>query len=174
MSEVDNNDEITITTIGDGNCLFRCFSVFLYNNQNSHLIVRKEVVAHIVINWLIKKDHIIGNEYYPNVLNEIDYQNYMCKNQVYGNEIEISSFAEKYNVYLKVKYFSTNTIHQFGNINIDRFLFLQISGTLDAGHYDIIRYINNHNVQESLTSAGNDENSCKKDIIRKSLINHEK
>ena len=31
----------SIKIIGDGNCLFRCFSYFLYNSQNFHMKIKK-------------------------------------------------------------------------------------------------------------------------------------
>ena len=33
--------------VGDGNCLFRCFSYILTGSQDQHLVIRMAIVAHM-------------------------------------------------------------------------------------------------------------------------------
>ena len=59
----------SIKIIGDDNCLFRCFSYFLYNSQNFHMKIRKIMVQNGANDWENEKLYIIGNVYYQTVLN---------------------------------------------------------------------------------------------------------
>ena len=79
------NSQIQI--IGDGNCLFRCFSCFLYNSQNFHMKVRKNIVDNVFVNWENYKFYILGSEYYKNILNKTNYLNFMSKNTTYGTKV---------------------------------------------------------------------------------------
>ena len=91
-----------VKIIGDGNCLFRCFSYFLYNSKNFHMRVRNSVVQNVMVNWKNYKFHIVGSEYYDKVINSNDYFELMSKNTTYGSEVEIKSFVEVYNVETKI------------------------------------------------------------------------
>lgn len=43
---------------GDGNCLFRCLSLYLYGDENEHKTIRKEIVDFVCKHWAKYKDHI--------------------------------------------------------------------------------------------------------------------
>ena len=103
----------SIKIIGDGNCLFRCFSYFLYNSQNFHMKIRKSIVQNVANDWENKKLYIIGNEYYQTVLNSEDYIELMSKYGTYGTKMEIQSFAEIYNVDMKIYFNNINVLHSF-------------------------------------------------------------
>ena len=144
-------NRVKIKIIGDENCLFRCFAHYLYNDQNLHSKLRNKIVQNIVDNWQNYENFIVGNIYYKNVLknktkdilNSNDYKNYMLNNYVYGNEIEIKSFVEMYNVHVTVYMKNLNNIHSFGNDKSNLKLTLLFDGNFDVGHYDIIDYNDN-------------------------------
>ena len=69
LTNMDN----LIKIIGDGNCLFRCFSYFLHNDQKYYMKVRHSIVQNVAHDWENKKIYILGNEYYQTVLNIQDY-----------------------------------------------------------------------------------------------------
>lgn len=72
--------------IPDGNCLFRCFSYFLYNNEHYFHNVREVIVNYVVEHWDVYQYFIIGKNYYPNISSKNDYRIYMIQNAVYGTE----------------------------------------------------------------------------------------
>ena len=130
---------VKVKAIGDVNCLFRCFSHFLYNNQNLHRKVRLNIIDNIVEKWNNYKIFIIGNDYYTGILDYNDYKEFMSEIGIYGSEIEIQSFSEMYNVDVTVYFDNSNIIHNFGqSLNRNSKLKLLFSGNLDGGHYDIL------------------------------------
>jgi hypothetical protein len=48
--QFDNKSWCVINSIGDGNCLYRCISYAIYKNENSHMIVRNQIVAYMMMN----------------------------------------------------------------------------------------------------------------------------
>ena len=155
---------------GDGNCLFRCFSYFLYNSQNFHTRVRHSIIQNVIENWENYKLHIIGNEYYVKVINSNDYFELMSKNTIYGTEVEIQSFAEMYDVETKIYINNSNIIYSFGNNLSDLKLSLLFSGNCDSGHYDIINY-NNNNIESQIIKIKNKNNYLKRKSITNAMDN---
>lgn len=149
-------NSICVKIEGDGNCLFRCFSYFLYNNQNYHRIIRLRIVEHIVDNWDKYKQLIIGNSDYIDDNNNNktvslvdEYKKLMSKDAFYGTSIEIKGFCEIYNVCVEVftKILKTNV--SLGNIESNFKINLLLSGPIDSGHYDILS-CQNENINEYL------------------------
>ena len=130
--------------IGDRNCLFRCFSYFLYNNQNLHYNVRLNTVKHITNNWNTYQNFILGNQYYKNIRIGNDYELLMSKNGIYGTEIEMKGFAEMYNIQIIIRLNNANNIYSFGNNSSNQKLILLFDGNLDSGHFDILEYSNDN------------------------------
>ena len=104
---------IKVKAVGDGNCLFRCFSHFLYNNQKYHRKIRLSIVENITEKWDNYKSFIIGS--YNDILDGNDYKRFMSKNCIYGGDIEIKSFSELYNVRVTVCFENSNIFHNFGD-----------------------------------------------------------
>lgn len=138
--------------LGDGNCLFRCFSFFLYGNEDHHMKVRNDIVSHICKNWDEYRYSIIGNDSYniPICL-EIDkqltfsktrnfYYNYMSQNRKYGADAECKAFSDLYPVVdFKIQR-NSNTLINFGTTDNGNKLILDLSGPLDEGHYNILDF----------------------------------
>ena len=133
---------IQIKIIGDGNCLFRCFSVFLYKTQNVHMKIRLSIVNNVINNWNTFRNFIIGNSYYRDITTSDNYNNYKSQKFVYGNEIEIQSFSDLHNVFVIVQTNDCRTSYSFGNCLSNLKLVLYFSGEKDNGYYDIIECIN--------------------------------
>ena len=158
----------SIKIIGDGNCLFRCFSYFLYNSQYFHMKIRKIIVQNVANDWENKKLYIIGNEYYQTVLNSEDYIELISKYGTYGIEIEIRSFAEIYNVDMKIYFNNINNVdHSFGNNSSNFKLSLLFSGKYDSGYYNIINYHNDNIRSENIKIKYNKYN------LKRKLMNAE-
>ena len=84
-----------IPIIGDGNCLFRSISCFVYGTEDLYARVRREIYNEVVLrsnNYpglvlkLVQSMHI--NEYIP----------HMKENGFFGGELEISIAASIYNI----------------------------------------------------------------------------
>ena len=76
--------ENRIKILPDGNCLFRCFSLFLYNHENNHFVIRSRIIKYVLDNWEKFKYNIIGNSHYPNIRDENSYLRYMSQLGTYG------------------------------------------------------------------------------------------
>lgn len=135
---------IKVKILGDGNCLFRCFSHFLYNHQNLHNEIRQNVIRNIFDQWDDYEPFVVGNSYYNNIITNDDYLQLMSSNGVYGTEIEIQSFAQLYNTYVVVHVNNSESTFTFGNNLNYKKLRLLLSGEIDSGHYDIVDYINSN------------------------------
>ena len=129
--------------------------------------IRKIIVQNITNDWENKKLYVIGNQYYQTVLNSEDYIELMSKYGTYGTEIEIQSFAEIYNVDMKIYFNNINVVHSFGNNSSNFKLSLLFSGNYDSGHYDIINYHNDNIRSENIKIKYNKYN------LKRKLMNAE-
>lgn len=68
--QVEDRKFKIVNVAGDGNCLFWCFSFYLFGNENSHAVVKKAVVEHAVANWT----------------DEVAMLNSTCEEQTFQNE----------------------------------------------------------------------------------------
>lgn len=87
-----NNDS---QIIPDNNSLFRCFSLFIYSNQKFYNIIRHQIIEYVTKHWNIYKALMIGNEYYKNVKENLQYSKFMS-NDIEGTNIEIDAFIKIY------------------------------------------------------------------------------
>lgn len=139
-----NTEHSNIKILGDGNCLFRAFSYFLYNTQEKHRNVRLKIVSYILSNWDFYQPFIIGDESYNQILlNQNAYKVYMSTDSKYGGEVEIQAFVNKYNIYVEVHHRIFNNKQVYGQNTNNNKLILLLSGTIDCGHYDILNCLNN-------------------------------
>lgn len=127
---------------GDGNCLFRSVSKFMFNTQENHLKIREESVALILRNW---------NEFenfQNNSITKDQYGSAMLKLGTYGTHFECLAISEIYkiNIYIyiskekpKEKLF---TSHEkpicVSKSQHKKSIFLIFSGNPDSGHYDLL------------------------------------
>lgn len=130
---------------GDGNCLFRCFSFYLYGNEENHLQVRAQIVSHIYNNWETYSNFIVGNTSYHinfdhmSILQErTEYYRYMSQNKIWGADAECTAFSELHpHVFFEI-YKNCRSFIKFGcDHNNDNRLILNLSGPDDNGHYNI-------------------------------------
>ena len=118
-------DNITTYIIGNGNCLFRCLSCFLYNKQNFNNIVRKHIVEYVVKNWENFKNFVIGDMSYNRQINNVeDYRNFILENGSYGADTEITAFVQLYNINILVYSFSEEEPRIFENFLCENKLIL--------------------------------------------------
>lgn len=137
MTNFDNRYVI----VHDGNCLFRCFSIFLYNQQHNHMRIRNVIVQNVRKKWDYFKSFIVNNNDYSGVVNVNDYVIFMSKDGTWGNSVEIQSFVQSYNLYVKV-FIDNGAIIEFGSVNPSRSLFLRRSGPDALSQYSVLQYQN--------------------------------
>lgn len=163
---------ITEEIIGDGNCLYRCFSFYVYNTQMQHYLLRTKIVSHIVENWDRYKDFLIGDlSDVIQITNSQDYLNYMSQLGVYAGDAELNVFAELYDVQVIVyiynyenNFLDLDNPRLFGRDNNENKLILLYSGLNNAGHYDVFEY-NNKLFQENF-KINKINNRKQKDLIK--------
>lgn len=136
--------------LGDGNCLFRCFSFVIYDNENQHRNIRLKIVDNVIKNW----------NFYKNFMTDLkpeEYEKKMSMNSVYGGETEIYSFHDLYSVniiiYIQITQNVVEYIRQSNNVTAKFYL----SGNIDIGHYDVIDVLRNKGVH-----VPNNENNERK------------
>ena len=75
-----------VKIVGDGNCLFRSFTYFLYNHENVHKNLRMKVIDNVVNNWIDYLPFYDNSNYYFVLIKTTDdYKNYFSKLSVYGD-----------------------------------------------------------------------------------------
>ena len=159
---------IKINILGDGNCLFRCFSFFLYNTEKFHMQIRLNTVRYIVAHWDSYSSFIIGNTYYGNIFNSVDYEQYMSQISIYGSDVEIVCFSEIYNANVQV-HSAHDQNDVFSGMSFQPFkLVLLFSGELDAGHYDILDF-NNDDIKSYITNLKKKRYTLKQKISRNNI-----
>ncbi len=77
---------------GDGNCLFRVVSLFLFGHQNNHIKLRQEAVSCIWSNWVNISPYILVDDHNLNTSER--YLEYMNKDGVFGTSLEIMALAK--------------------------------------------------------------------------------
>ena len=170
-----NNNLCRIEQPGDGNCLFHALS-YPIKNEN-HLTIRQNIVKHMMENDINYKDKILLEHQYEIHLlrKKMDYNsmstdarfkeylNNMNKINVYGTNLEMQAFSDKYNkniciVYKKKKIEETTDISFIfptNNISTETiFLFYK-----NRNHYDTIKFMNNSNEQIQDFSEANSKSS---------------
>lgn len=132
-----NNLNPKVRIVGDGNCLFRCFAYFIYNDQEKYRQIRLKIVKNVVKNWSMYAPFVIIDELSSEKVSKQDYRNYMSKNSIFGGEVEIVSFVNLFQVYVIIQR-EGSIIQEFGQLNNRNKLILLLSGVIDRGHYDIL------------------------------------
>lgn len=170
-----NGQKILIPVIGDGSCLFRCLSYFIFSTQECHYIIRLIIVKFITDRWNNFKEFICGEGVYDiQISNEEDYYNHLSKQQIYGGQVEIAAFLH---IFPNIKI----VIHQdnrppviHGNTMSNFQLILKLSGIVDSGHYDIIQCYNENYKVENIENLKNSALDTKKHFDADKKIKYHK
>ena len=72
---------------GDGNCLFRCFSRYLYGMEERHKEIRFKIVRYVARDW-----KYFGDKSHRK--NSKEYVNEMGKDRTFGTDLEIEIFSK--------------------------------------------------------------------------------
>ncbi|OXU19584.1 hypothetical protein TSAR_013436, partial [Trichomalopsis sarcophagae] len=94
--------------LGDGNCLFHCFSYFLFNTEENHIKIIAEIVNHVYENWEYFEPFIVGDESLQ-ITDRRTFEMHMSMNSTYGSGAEIIAFVRLYCVRISIS--STNFIN---------------------------------------------------------------
>ena len=125
------NQYETVEMIGDGACLFRAFSYFVYNRQEDHFIIREKIVDYMNDN--IEKYTIDGIK-----LVDDTYIDNMRKLTKFGGQYELLAFATLYKYRIEIfdeRYGTFTTILPFDPITPEKTIHLKYSG---GNHYDCL------------------------------------
>lgn len=160
---------------GDGNCMFRCFSYFIFENEQHYDILRHMIVYQIAMMWREAEVYITGEGVYgPNnlIADKDHYIIYMLRTGTFGAYPELVGFSRlfptvclviyDYNDLYKKNEFGVAVINKsirptsYGRANGPK-LFLVLFGTRDSGHYEIIKCDNLQNFFE-MTNYENNQN----------------
>lgn len=115
----------------DGNCLFRAFAQFVYDEQDKHQVERNEIVSNIGRNWSKYRNFVANNNHMDDVS---AYCSYMSTDSV---------FVEIHTTVNVVVYINSSDIPKiYGCGDFPNKLILYFTGTLDNGDYDILDYDN--------------------------------
>ena len=75
-----NSQTISVSILGDGNCLFRCLSYSIFSSQEYHYIIRLVIVEFIVDNWDNFKDFVCGEGIYDKIIsNDVEYYDHLSQ-----------------------------------------------------------------------------------------------
>ncbi|KAA1136990.1 OTU domain containing [Puccinia graminis f. sp. tritici] len=78
----------------DGNCLFRTFAHFKYEDQEKHIQVRQEMIQYIEANPFEFQDFVEGEDPEPEI--RLKKYLYKMKNGAWGDELSIKALSEAY------------------------------------------------------------------------------
>ena len=96
-----------VSTLGDGNCLFRALSYCIHKNQQYFHLIRKSIVNYITNHWDDFSYNIVTvtNLYEIAIQSADDYKRYMLQNGTYGGHVELvaASHLFKCNIHVMVK-----------------------------------------------------------------------
>jgi len=124
----------TVEMIGDGACLFRAFSYFVYNTQEYHYDIRNEIVKYMDKNF---KDYPFF-DYYDNPISKYEYIRKMYQETEFGGYYELLAFATLYKYRIEIfdeKYVIVSTILPFDPITPEKTIHLKYS---NRNHYDCL------------------------------------
>lgn len=148
-------------TIGDGSCLFRAVSLYLYGNQDHHEQLRQDSIKYIEENWSELKNHILlDNNKNPNKRN---YCRQMRKTSTYGTSIEILALSEIYQINFHVysirNIINTKTIEIIDPPTIiskrphNKIINLLLIGNPAAGHFELLKPYRETNEETSIRNT---------------------
>ena len=136
-----------IKIVGDGNCLFRCFSYCLYGDQKFHSDVRKEIVDYVVDNWTAEVDMLRSTCEYNIYNDEMEYERIMGSEGTYGTDFELGIFAKLYGfpvaVYRKIEGDRIiRVMNSVPNREVEkRICSFMFSGAQRSGHWEVVEEI---------------------------------
>jgi hypothetical protein len=105
-----NSHDVHLTLIpGDGNCLFRAFSQFLFGHVNAYHLLRGQAVRHIRKNKKFFMSYVLPGTKVGDFTEDdfISYINNMSKDGTFGADPEIKALMEFYDVNVKVQHLYT-------------------------------------------------------------------
>lgn len=113
-SKIDlNNSQLHIYEIKkDGNCLFRCISLYLYNTQKFHNIIREHMINYMILN---KKK--FKNSIYLENMTIDSWIWYMKQNGIYGDALALEALSYMLECKIIINIVSTNKVaHEYMGI----------------------------------------------------------
>ncbi|KAK0093486.1 hypothetical protein PV326_013432 [Microctonus aethiopoides] len=131
---------IEIDIVGDGNCLFRAISFFLYNTQDKHALVRQTIVEYITKVWnKMSREIKIEHE----IFNVAEYRDKMSRLGFYGGACEIHAATFIYRKSFIVHQDNTEILFSTtrkngGNISPPPFHLIYYKYGNNNGHYNCL------------------------------------
>lgn len=135
---------------GDGHCLFRSVSHLIFSTQEEHRNIRLRVVILVVNNWDVYKEFVIGDlSYILPINNSNDYEQLMSLDGEYAGHVELECISRFYSNHT-FRVYRSNDLNEFVDYGSgDTMNNLFFSGNGDAGHYSVLVFGYNMNIQNS-------------------------
>ena len=134
-----------IFIIGDGNCLSRSMVYVIFGIQEKHWDIRLRVANLVINNWEIYKEFVIGDILYRlPIYNYNDYKHLMNSDGEYAGHVELECISWLYAHFMCIDIMILLCRLWFRCYIMCNLLF---SGPVDAGHYSVLVFGNNMNIQ---------------------------
>lgn len=138
--------------IGDGSCLFRAVSLYIYGHQNHHKQIREESLEYIDLNWSELQDYVLIED--DQMRNMENYKSYMAKTTTYGTSLEILALSEtrklNFHIYHKQRRTKADEIAfktkptLISKRKHTNSIYLLLTGNPEAGHFELLTPKANH------------------------------
>ena len=165
---ISEDELIRIIVLGDGNCLYRTFSYFLYENEEHHKELRKIIYEQAKNHKDQIKEFFLEDEA-DEVLEDYKLNAYIeniKENFFYGGIIELSIFARYLNlnifIYTKINdddNFYTYFLNISKNENNNNFILIEF---YNDNHYNLLRIKNENTIIKNKNSK---TKVCKNNLI---------
>ncbi|KAL7288141.1 hypothetical protein TKK_0017803 [Trichogramma kaykai] len=141
---------------GDRNCLFRCLAENEWGCAGRHAEMRKIIVNFVLENWdknMQQWVYFSSMEIDQNLTSPDDYLQYMGKDDVYGQNLEIAMFGKIFG-----KSVFIHRINNDGSIDVSAIevenssddVLLSFTGNILGGHFNYFQKIQSEHIVSSL------------------------
>ena len=130
------------------NSLFKCFSMFLYNNEKYFSTLKNKIIEYIYENWSNFRKYTKLNIFNKDFKNSIDYKLKMNGNDLNGDILEIICFSLMFDIYISINNKNLK-IFEFGLNKKQHWLNLSL---IEKKSFKILN-LNNHNIIKKIKNV---------------------
>lgn len=132
--------------IGDGNCLFRAVSLYMYGTQENHMTLRFKAVTYLREHWKDVKNHLVIDR--ERMRDEEMYCREMETYGTYGTSVECFALSEVLQrnmvIFLQERNGSRIIRPKSKPITISKrrysqTIYLQLLGNPENGHFELLK-----------------------------------
>ncbi|KAK6630193.1 hypothetical protein RUM43_004953 [Polyplax serrata] len=132
--------------VGDGNCLFRAVSLYLYGTQEYHMMLRYKAVNYLREHWRDVKNHLVIDR--ERLRDEDRYCTEMETYGTHGTSVECFALSEilQRNVVIYLQGRSSSRIIRpktrpiiISRRRYSQTIYLQLWGNPENGHFELLK-----------------------------------